>query len=290
MPVPPVRLALVGDPDDVGIKAMAMERVRGGQVAFTARSMPQALQNNSPFDAAVVHSAVDAIAGAESGKHILVDAPVANSVEEAELLIAAAEKTGVILGVAHLLRYAPANQTIMDRLSNGKLGEPGLLRVHRWNSRPEQPLAAKLYGDVDFAIHLFAALPTEIYSLGRGNGKYVQIHLGFPMGGMAILDFSAGLPNGQSYDSLSLIGSAGAAYSDDHHNSHLMLAGEHPTALISGSGNGMSCELQTFIDRISAGNADPTVANSILAVHRVINTVHQSMTSKQVLQVSANLP
>jgi hypothetical protein len=48
---------------------------------------------------------------------------------------------------------------------------------------------------------------------------------------MALLDFAAALPPGDGYGALSVIGSTGAAYFDDHHNTQLLYGGGHPAAL-----------------------------------------------------------
>ena len=121
---------------------------------------------------------------------------------------------------------------MLDQLRSRKLGEPGLLRVHRWRQAETEThilskssTAALLFGDIDLALRIFGETPTEIYAIGRDDHAYVQVHLGFSNGGMAILDFARGLPSGQGYNSVSLIGSTGAAYADDHHNSHLLFTG-----------------------------------------------------------------
>lgn len=279
----PVQLALVGPPDEVAVRVEAMRRVRGGCVAIIADSMEAALRADGDFDAVVVCSSVDAQRASDSGIHVLVDAPVADSTEQTESLLKSTQQAGVILQVGRLPRHAPANQTIIDRLRSGKLGEAGLLRVHRWTSNRELSFAAKIFGDIDLAIHLFGANPREVYAIGRGNRSYLQIHLGFPKGAMAILDYSERLPTGQGYDSLSVIGSKGAAYADDHHNTHLLFSGRNPRALISDNGNGHLHELQALVDEISRG-ASPSIDRAILSVHHVIDAVERSIESNQVLR------
>ena len=68
---------------------------------------------------------------------------------------------------------------------------------------------------------------------------------------MAVLDFARGLPEGQGYESLHVIGTTGAAYADDHHNTHLVYRGGEPRARISGHGSyHVARELQEFVDAI----------------------------------------
>jgi predicted dehydrogenase len=49
-----------------------------------------------------------AVVAAKAGKHVLVEKPVAISAPEADEMIAAADEAGVVLQVAHNLRYLPA--------------------------------------------------------------------------------------------------------------------------------------------------------------------------------------
>jgi predicted dehydrogenase len=52
--------------------------------------------------------AAPSIAAAEAGKHILVEKPMCTTVAEAEAMVAAAERAGVILMVAYMKRHEPA--------------------------------------------------------------------------------------------------------------------------------------------------------------------------------------
>lgn len=62
------------------------------------------------------------------------------------------------------------------------------------------------------------------------NSNALIIHLGFPGGAMAMLDFTGALPEGDGYRSLCLIGSRGAAYADDHRDRNLLFDGGAPAA------------------------------------------------------------
>ena len=276
----PVRLALIGRPEDIDVWAVVAPRVAGVEISVVADSMEAALgKSAADFDAVTVASYAEALVAVAAGKHALVDAPVAESLDQIEGLLKVCRQTGVGLGVGRSSCHRPANQVILDRLKTGKLGAPGLCRVHRWGSE-ERSLAEAIYGDIDFALEVFGGPPTEVYALSR-DGAYRQIHLGFPEGGMAIFDYAASLPEGQAYDSLSLIGSAGAAYADDHHNTQLLLAGGGTQALISDSGSGALQQLQAFVDEVASQAGDSA---RIHRVHQVIECVRQSMATEQVMK------
>ena len=310
-----VRLALVGGPNDADLWQDVAMRLQGGQFTVVVDSEPQqtsaeninanfgvsslesALEKHgNEFDAVVIRSPhlknqVLPCLAANAGKHVMVEAPVARSLEAARETIAVCEKAGICFAVSETLRFRPANKMIMDRLAEGKLGTPGLLRIHRWCATPsdsELTLHDRLYGDVDLANWIFGTNPTEIYALGRPDSgstpDYVQVHFGFPEGGMAVLDFSAKLPSGPGYESVSLIGSGGAAYADDHHNTHLLFGGGPPTALVSSQGNGhVLLELQAFVDAVRNDTRPPVSGDDCRSVHHVIEAVARSLESGGVL-------
>lgn len=279
----PLRLALICHPDNLSARSEALRRVRGGEVTVTADSLEAASGEKIEFDAAVVDSPADAAAAIAAGKQVLVAAPVADSLEDTESLLGAAEEAGVFLAVGGLPVNVPANRVILDRLSSGKLGEPGLLRVHCWSGGSTRSLASKLYGQIDLALRIFGSSPAELYCVARGDQSYLQVHLGFSGGGMAVLDFSDRLPAGQGYDSLSLVGSNGAAYSDDHHNTHLLFAGGNPAALIDDCGDGLLHEVQSFVDAVGGEVLPPTDGEAIRSVHRVLEAIGRSSESAEVL-------
>ena len=129
-------------------------------------------------------------------------------------------------------RFAPDVLAIRDGLDAGNLGAPGLMRMHLWTPRSGSPSDMAKVGAVDLALWLFEQEPDSIYGITRAEGSTScsLIHLGFPAGGMAVLDFTDSLPDGEDYRSLSLIGSRGAAYADDHRNRNLFFDGDSPKA------------------------------------------------------------
>jgi predicted dehydrogenase len=59
----------------------------------------------------------------EAGKHCFVEKPLAQSVSEAERVLAAARSTERILMVGHLLEYHPGVQKLKELVDSGQLGE-----------------------------------------------------------------------------------------------------------------------------------------------------------------------
>ena len=58
----------------------------------------------------------------EAGKHVFVEKPLAQSVAEAEQVVAAAERAGRVLMVGHLLEYHPGVERLKQIADSGELG------------------------------------------------------------------------------------------------------------------------------------------------------------------------
>jgi predicted dehydrogenase len=66
-----------------------------------------------------------------TGKHVLVEKPIAASLEEAQVMIEAAETAGVVLMVAENEVYSPLYQRVRDLISEGIIGKPALVQMTR---------------------------------------------------------------------------------------------------------------------------------------------------------------
>jgi len=60
---------------------------------------------------------------AESGKHVLLEKPLARNPKEGKEIITAANKNDVKLMVGYPFRFSPSFQTLKDRIESGELGE-----------------------------------------------------------------------------------------------------------------------------------------------------------------------
>jgi predicted dehydrogenase len=67
--------------------------------------------------------AEQAIAAARAGKHVLVEKPMATSLDEGRRMVAACREHDVRLGVAYHLRWHAGHRMLRDRVTRGELGE-----------------------------------------------------------------------------------------------------------------------------------------------------------------------
>jgi len=94
-----------------------------------------------------------AIAALEAGKHVLCEKPLANTVEEAEAMAAAADRAaarGVVAMLGHTYRRLPATTFARDLVADGRLGE--IYRVQAaylqdWLADPTAPMTWRLRKD-----------------------------------------------------------------------------------------------------------------------------------------------
>ena len=70
--------------------------------------------------------AAQAIRAAQAGKHVLVEKPMALSLEDADRMIAACDEAGVKLGVVLPRRYEPVFRRVYDAVCAGDLGDLSL--------------------------------------------------------------------------------------------------------------------------------------------------------------------
>lgn len=92
-----------------------------------------------------------AIAAAEAGKHVICEKPLALNAEEAERMLAAAEKNGVIHMISHNYRFAPAVQYAKKLIEEGRLGKIYHVRatyLQDWLMDPDFPIAWRLKKEI----------------------------------------------------------------------------------------------------------------------------------------------
>lgn len=78
-----------------------------------------------------------AIKAAKAGKHVLVEKPLASSLEDCDAMIKAAEENGVTLGMVCQRRFYTPVQRVRKAIDEGKIGKPILGTVYMYGWRDE---------------------------------------------------------------------------------------------------------------------------------------------------------
>jgi len=126
--VPGASLSAVVDAD----LGLAEQRAKGLDVDFFSSDLYQVL-GRAEIDAICVttptftHAEI-AIAAAGARKHIFCEKPMALTLKEAEEMIFAAQKAGVILQMGFMRRFDPAFRVAKERVDSGEIGRPMLVR------------------------------------------------------------------------------------------------------------------------------------------------------------------
>lgn len=155
-----------------------------------------------------------ALAAAESGKHILVEKPIATRIRDAIAIINAAKKKGVKLMVGHILRFTPAYVQVKQAIESGSLGEPILsfsrrngtvVQVERLKGRVS---AGKFLGihDADLIRWYMGDEPERVYAEDVKSGVHSKFGVSdfiwalvkFKRGGIGSIETGWGLPKSWS--------------------------------------------------------------------------------------------
>ncbi len=99
----------------------------------------------------------------QAGKHVLVEKPIATTLADADAMIDAARRAGVILMVAEDMHFRPAVREAALAIARGDIGEPLYFQVHAGGSRSPSgwqadPVAAGGGVLMDIGVHYVRAL------------------------------------------------------------------------------------------------------------------------------------
>jgi UDP-N-acetylglucosamine 3-dehydrogenase len=119
--LPDVNLVAVADPDAGALHRATTGRAARGYPDPTTMFHEERLDLVSIVAPTSMHRDVTLQALA-AGAHVLVEKPIASDRTDAEAMIAAADRAGLILSVGHIERFNPAIRELRRRLRAGELG------------------------------------------------------------------------------------------------------------------------------------------------------------------------
>src|SRR5262249_6322918 len=147
--------------------------------------------------------APQSIAAAKRGKHILVEKPMACSVDEARAMVAAADAAGVTLMVAQVLRYQPGSMGVRQLIRSGKLGRVWFARADDWFSNmPRHEWVRDRRTSGGGVMHMGSTHHIDLFRFFFGNVGAVRAHTwtdnplltnGNEVHGTATLEFENGV-------------------------------------------------------------------------------------------------
>jgi predicted dehydrogenase len=127
-----VQLAAVCDVNEDAARAFAADTpavaVYADPDELLARAPVEAVDICTPHD---THAPL-AIAAAEAGRHVLLEKPMATSLDECRAILAAVERAGVTFMVAQHFRHLPAYVGVKALIDAGELGRVWSARTDDW--------------------------------------------------------------------------------------------------------------------------------------------------------------
>ena len=184
-----------------------LERCRNNLNGFqgiTITGDPEDVFNNDAVSAVVIATPVPthfdlARRAIEAGKDVMVEKPMTLSLEDAETLVATAQKHDRVLMVGHLLEYHPCVVKMKELLDEGELGKPYYMYSQRLNlgriRKDENALWSFAPHDISIILHILDMEPESVSARGaayvRSNVEdVVFLDMRFPGGVVAHIHVS----------------------------------------------------------------------------------------------------
>ena len=126
-----------------------------------------------------------AVRALEAGKHVLVEKPISLTLADADRMLAAAQASGRMLMVAHVLQFFPEFAFLLEAVKSGQYGKLQAAHFTRVISRPDWSSAIGDAGRnggpaIDLHIHdthfvgLLCGVPQAVHSRGTLEGDTVN--------------------------------------------------------------------------------------------------------------------
>ena len=247
----------------------------------------------------------------DAGKHCFVEKPLAQSVEDAERAVAAAERSGRTLMVGHLLEYHPGVRKLKELASSGELGDIHYIYGNRLNlgkaRADENALWSLGAHDISVLLHLVEEEPTEISARGEsylrpGVEDVVFCFLRFPSGISAHLHLSwldphkerrftvVGSKRMATFDDMAIEGKLtlydkGFDQDSRSYGEYITRSGDIFSPRID-NGEPLRLECEHFVDAIREGTPPRSDGHSGLRVVRVLESLQLELEATRRLDVS----
>ncbi|MGH8871447.1 MAG: Gfo/Idh/MocA family protein [Acidimicrobiia bacterium] len=172
---------LVGSLHLAEIESERLAEVKARTGAITATTDWEELVANPDIDALLISATPETLhypmakAVLEAGKHVLLEKPIALTLDEADELIEISEAKGLKLTVGYSQRFNPKQALVKRSLNDGTLGDPVSVLISRHVTRSLgakiasrtklSPAAMEATHDIDFSLWcLEPRRPVRVYS------------------------------------------------------------------------------------------------------------------------------
>ncbi len=245
------------------------------------------------------------VAAAEAGKHVLVEKPMALTLDECDRMIAACEKANRVLMVGQVMRYYPMSRRVKQLIADGVIGQVGHLlrrRLGFFNPKAPEGHYSHWYLDLEVGgicvlycfgpheydiLHWYMDSPvvrvfaqgtesTELYSGQKDSYTAVMNHAN---GAVSVLSQSVVCHSGM-HDQY-IMGSRGSMM---FNHQRLLLNGQEVE--IGSPGDGMRNQIREFADCCLESKTPDASGRSVRHTMAVIEAAKQSAERNEAVLVS----
>ncbi len=232
----------------------------------------------------------------EAGLHLLLEKPMAVSVDECQRIIAASQKTGAKLMIAYRLHFEPGTLKALERVRDGELG-----KIRYFNSSFSQPISELNHRakngfwagpvpdmgpyPINMVRLLFGSEPIEVFATGvQTSDKFnfenvVSVTLKFEAERMGAFTLAY---DGQDLDDFRVVGELGSIFSEPAYampggTKHVIKIGKDESTESFSKTDQFGGELRYFSDCVLTGkDPEPDGEEGMLDV-RVLVAAEQSL-------------
>ena len=285
-----VELVGISDVSEARVKELSEQYDTNGFTDYK-ELLAQGLDAVSIVVPTTLHMAVglDVIA---SGANLLVEKPIADTLENAEKLTRAAEDAGVKLMVGHIERFNPAVTKLKEIIDSGLLGKIVSIstrRVGPYNPRIRDVGVILDIGvhDIDVISYLYGKSVNEVYSIAGADIHSFEDHaaivLRFDHEFSGIVETNWLTPH--KVRKLTVIGIDGVAYLDYIDQTVELHDGEWIRKAKVEEAEPLKRELEHFIDSISNGYEPRTSGEDGIHALKVAMAAIESYTDGKAVRI-----
>jgi predicted dehydrogenase len=250
------------------------------------------------------HIASDA---ADAGKHVLVEKPIATTLEDTDKIIAAARGAGVQLMVAHTHHFYDYSVSAKAVIDSGEIGDPVYMRFSAgggfwrqdWTGNRISPgdtggnVVTNGVHATDLCNWWLGSNPISVYGQAHNvtsshleMNDYFMITIKYDNGAIAVLDASrANAPRSSQWNSITVLGTDGEINNAGQRDSQWLHSDDGLRPLGPGFQHGFDREIAAFVSCIQDGTEPPITGEQGRLALEMCLAAEESIRTGQVVPV-----
>ncbi|MBZ0297017.1 MAG: Gfo/Idh/MocA family oxidoreductase [Anaerolineae bacterium] len=240
---------------------------------------------------------------AAARKHLVLEKPLALSVEQGREMLDACQQAGVQLLMAHVLRFFPAYARVQQIITHGEIGQPGVLRLFRRSSSPQKGwfldteqsggvMLDLMIHDLDYARWL-AGPVTRVYAQSTGPNGHASAVLTHASGALSYVEASWAYPPPFFWTGVDITGAEGLIHYDSKAAAAIDLrhyADNTPQQLAyEPAEDPYITQIKTFYHALTEGAPVPVTADDGLAALQIAQAAIESAHSGQAIDLASGI-